>query len=313
MGGWLFAWNYRKALTINNNSNSNSLTDYQVLTTLDTQSLISSGKMRSDCGDIRFTDSDGQTQLNYWIESGCNTSSTKIWVKVPSIPASSTKTIYVYYGNPSATSQSNVDATFVFFDDFISSIDTNKWNLWGYPTPYLYSSSIVKVNGDGSYHSGMTTRQIFNLSNIMFEVKEKNWPVSYNGRPRGWGVSSRNNYSTTDWSSTFVNFYEWCDYQTNCRKFNAPSYTNNFGVADEQYHISSIGIINRTNVRFFFDGNYIGSFSGDLGYDNGYFELWAHDPDSYADWVRVRKYTFPEPTTSVGAEEFGMLFFLLFE
>jgi hypothetical protein len=60
--------------------------------------------MRSDCGDIRFTDSDGQTQLNYWIESGCNTSSTKIWVKVPSIPANSTKTIYVYYGNSSATS-----------------------------------------------------------------------------------------------------------------------------------------------------------------------------------------------------------------
>jgi len=66
--------------------------------------------MRSDCGDIRFTDSDATTLLNYWIESGCNSASTKIWVKVPSIPASSTKTIYVYYGNPSATSASNGDS-----------------------------------------------------------------------------------------------------------------------------------------------------------------------------------------------------------
>jgi len=111
-------WNYRRPITIDNTSNSNNLTDYQVLVTLNTQSLISSGKMRNDCGDIRFTDSNGTTLLNYWLESGCNTTLTKIWVKVPLIPANSTKTIYIYYGNPSATSLSNPDNTFIFFDDF---------------------------------------------------------------------------------------------------------------------------------------------------------------------------------------------------
>jgi phosphodiesterase/alkaline phosphatase D-like protein len=104
---------YRKPITIDNTQNSNTLTDYQVLVTLDTSSTIAAGKMRSDCGDIRFTDSDGVTNLNYWLESGCNTVSTKIWVKVPSIPASSMKTIYVYYGNPTATSQSSITNTFI--------------------------------------------------------------------------------------------------------------------------------------------------------------------------------------------------------
>ncbi|MEM5830534.1 MAG: DUF2341 domain-containing protein, partial [Candidatus Aenigmatarchaeota archaeon] len=109
---WLSGWQYRKPITIQENS-GNTLIDYQVLITLDTASLISAGKMRSDCGDIRFTDSDGITLLNYWIESGCNSANTKIWVKVPNIPASLTKAIYVYYGNPSATSLSNVSQTFI--------------------------------------------------------------------------------------------------------------------------------------------------------------------------------------------------------
>jgi len=106
---------FKKPITINNFQNSNTLTNYQVLVTLDTQSLISAQKMRSDCGDIRFTDSDGTTLLNYWLEGDCNTTSTRIWVKVPSIPASSSKTIYVHYGNPSATSQSNGTSTFLAF------------------------------------------------------------------------------------------------------------------------------------------------------------------------------------------------------
>jgi len=110
---FLTGWSYRKPVTIDNTGNSNTLTDYQVLVTLDTASLISEGKMQSDCDDIRFTDTDGVTTLNYWLESGCNSASTKLWVKVPSIPASSTKTIYMYYGNVDASSQSSVANTFI--------------------------------------------------------------------------------------------------------------------------------------------------------------------------------------------------------
>jgi hypothetical protein len=104
---------YRRPIVIYNTQNQNTLSNYPVLITLDTASLISAGKMRSDCGDIRFTDTDGTTQLSYWIEPNtCNTQNTKIWVKVPLIPGGSTKMIYVYYGNPSATSVSSSAAVF---------------------------------------------------------------------------------------------------------------------------------------------------------------------------------------------------------
>ncbi|MBU5537692.1 MAG: DUF2341 domain-containing protein, partial [Candidatus Aenigmarchaeota archaeon] len=69
-------FNFFRQVTISNSGTG--LTDYQIMLTLDTAQLISTGKMRSDCGDIRFTDSDGSTQLSYWLESGCNTASTKI-------------------------------------------------------------------------------------------------------------------------------------------------------------------------------------------------------------------------------------------
>jgi len=119
--GWKIATQltfYKRPITISSDSTS-TLTDFQVLVTIDTASLISAGKMESDCRDIRFFDSDGSL-LNYWLEGPCNDANTKIWVKVPSIPPGS-KTIYICYGNPlDTTNQSNGDATFEFFDDFES-------------------------------------------------------------------------------------------------------------------------------------------------------------------------------------------------
>ncbi|MFZ8800840.1 MAG: DUF2341 domain-containing protein, partial [Candidatus Nanopusillus sp.] len=129
----LDGWQYYRQITINNTQNPNNLIDYQILVTLDTRTLISQGKMRSDCGDIRFTDSDRTTLLNYWVESGtCNTSNTHIWVKVPLIPGNSNKTIYLWYGNPNAISLSNGDLVFEFFDDFNgNTLDTSKWTVNG--------------------------------------------------------------------------------------------------------------------------------------------------------------------------------------
>jgi len=76
-------------------------------------------KCRIDFGDIRFTKSDETSLLDYWIEEQVDSDYAIIWVEVDSIPASpSTVDIYIYYGNPSATTTSDGDATFTFFDDF---------------------------------------------------------------------------------------------------------------------------------------------------------------------------------------------------
>jgi hypothetical protein len=147
---------FRRYLAIDNAANTNTLSDYQVSFTLDTASLIASNKMRSDCGDIRVYDTDGATALNYYIESGCNTSNTKVWVKVPSIPASSTKTINLVYGkltNPSQSSGSNV---FAFFEDFESG-NMNNWTLSGNGGVPSASTSVDKHNGGYSWGTGPST------------------------------------------------------------------------------------------------------------------------------------------------------------
>jgi len=112
-----YSFAYSRTITVTN-SGSTALSNYAIRLTVDTATPISQGKMRSDAGDIRFFDSDQSTLLGYWIESGINTASTVIWVKIPSIPASSSKKIYMVYGNPSLTSASNGSSVFLFFDDF---------------------------------------------------------------------------------------------------------------------------------------------------------------------------------------------------
>ena len=47
---------------------------------------------------------------------------------------------------------------------------TDQWNLWGSPLPVLNASSgaigdySIDPNGDGSYHSGLVSKQLFSLS-----------------------------------------------------------------------------------------------------------------------------------------------------
>lgn len=125
VGGAIFY--YKKSIEITGSS-AGAQTNYQVAVTVDTAALITAGKMNADGSDIRFTDSLGAV-LSYWIESGINTSSTRIWVKVPSIPASpDTATIYLYYGNTGAAAQSSGVNTFAAYDDFN---DGSIKNIWG--------------------------------------------------------------------------------------------------------------------------------------------------------------------------------------
>ncbi len=94
-------WDYKRTITVT--GSGSVLTDEDILVTIDTASLINQGKLQSNCNDLRFVDSDNSTLLNFWIEGGCNSSTTNIWVRIPSLPSGG-KTIYMYYGNSSASS-----------------------------------------------------------------------------------------------------------------------------------------------------------------------------------------------------------------
>jgi len=146
---WLTGWNYRKAHTING-STAGAQTNYQIRIKVHRTTGTDSGedvyvgtKCRADFGDIRFTKSDGTTPLDYWLESYDGGVAT-FWVKVPSIPASpNTTTIYVYYGNSSASTTSNGFNTFPVFDDF----DTG-YNIGDSPKSERGWSVLNKTTGD---------------------------------------------------------------------------------------------------------------------------------------------------------------------
>ena len=105
-------WIYVKEVTIDNTPISTSNNNFQELITVDTQTPISQGKMDITGKDIRFVDDDCATSLCYWIESGINTSSTKIWVMLPTLAANSIKTFFMFYGNPAALDASSFSCVF---------------------------------------------------------------------------------------------------------------------------------------------------------------------------------------------------------
>jgi len=118
------SWGYRRTVTIDNSGNSNTLTDYPVSLSL-TSSNFSFSKAKSAGEDLRFTSSDGTTLINYWIQSyDPNSQTATVWVKVPSITASTTTTIYIYYGNSLATASTNGDSVFTAYEDY-NSTNTN--------------------------------------------------------------------------------------------------------------------------------------------------------------------------------------------
>ncbi len=109
------SWHYRHEVII---SNSGALLPYyQVLVKLDNTNFDFS-RVKLDGSDIRFTHSDGTTELKFWIESWDNTDLLAyVWVRVPSL-ANGNTVIYLYYNNPNAVAISDGTTTFDFFDDY---------------------------------------------------------------------------------------------------------------------------------------------------------------------------------------------------
>jgi hypothetical protein len=291
-------WNYRKAITISNSGSA--LTDYQVLVTIDTASLITSipSKMRSDCGDIRFTSSDGSTLLNHWIESGANTNSTIIWVKIPSI-SSGSNTIYLYYNNPSATYDNSVGGadTFIFFDDFSGNL--SQWTHYGgYGGSSIITSGVLLVHyGDLGGWEGVASNITFGYNTSLRIRSRFEYATSYtrygsfgyrdippSSRNNAIGESGNNYYcSAKDASITSYLF--------------VPATTTSF-------HIYEINHISSTESRFYVDDTWITTLGSNVP-DNIPAGIYMDDYQGmYVDWVFVRNCVSTEPTfSSIGTEE----------
>lgn len=135
------SWTKRKAVTITGSS-AGAQTNYQVKITVPYDA-----DMQADYDDIRFTSSDGQTLLDYYLESKTNSSTADFWVEVPSIPASpDTVAVYMYYGNSSASSVSSGANTFISGTDFVQD-DGFSYRDNGTSESYGDSTGQIRSNG----------------------------------------------------------------------------------------------------------------------------------------------------------------------
>jgi len=73
---------------------------------------------RTDFGDVRFTDNDGTTPLDYWMQTKVNSDHADFWVEVKDDLSTNPATIYIYYGKSDATTTSSIYNTMVRGDEF---------------------------------------------------------------------------------------------------------------------------------------------------------------------------------------------------
>ncbi len=100
-GWWQSAWKNRMKITIDNSSQSETLTNFPLVVTL-YSSRIDYTQTQNSGQDIRFVASDG-TELPYEIEKWDEAATSTVWVKVPQINGGSNAGyIWMYYGNPDA-------------------------------------------------------------------------------------------------------------------------------------------------------------------------------------------------------------------
>lgn len=115
-------WSYRKYHNVTGAAGAG--VNYPVNITVNYGAGADSGKdvfcdskCKTDFGDIRFTDDDGSTLLDYWIQYNFSSNYAFFWVKVAD-DLTNNQTIYMYYGNAGASTTSNGVNTFIDFWDF---------------------------------------------------------------------------------------------------------------------------------------------------------------------------------------------------
>ena len=309
-------WKYKRTIAIDNSNNSNALTDYQVKIDLDNSNFDFS-KAKSDWSDIRFLDSDDSTSLDYWIEKWDSANNQAVvWAKVPDIPASSIYDIYMYYWNNNATSESNWDNTFDYFDDFesyASNTDINGQDGW--TTKRIGGSGEAKVkvwNGRNHLHLNSTNAATavihpFNSSNTGYILRayvvaddwNEAFSLAFTDDQVTSGGNVYNGYEGVVWG--------WQGVQTKMRKWTNGNATDLASMSDSNqnnvYYKIELRWIN-DNLYLWRDGNVILNATDTTYTSRSYIHLdeWT-GTSRYIDYVLTRKYTSSEPTTAVGVEQ----------
>jgi hypothetical protein len=287
---WNPDWNYYKEIALTENS-GNDLADYQVK--LD----ITADNMEADCKDLRFID-ESDSQLSYWIES-CSAPSATVWVKIPSISASSEEVIFMYYGNSGATSESDPTNVFDLYDDFERASLGSDWIGYGDTGPWSIDSGRLKVADidDVDYSYLYNNKKTFdNTEGFVLDSK------IYFASSTQWGGFIIWSYSGSHHHIDF-NPSRYSDRATSTAKEEPetpPVSTNTWYDVKLIYDASTYTLSWYNNNNFAYEDSLTGTSAPTSGYigviSNYYYGyiLW--------DYIRVRKYVSSEPTYWIGSE-----------
>ncbi len=306
------SWKYEVPITITNNTFAN-LTDYQVKLTVNTSALISNGKMSSSGDDIRFTDTINCKSIPYWIESGINTSSTIIWIKLPLLKASSSTVIRMLYGNSSASAASNGDSIFILFDDFNgSTLNSSKWNTYGSSNSgYSISGGLISVTAGTISTNTVGTRVFVSKSSYTSPIVAEGLIASTTGYYTSLGLLNSgswegyslsygdNTANTNEGMHIGIDYSDDADYASNFQTTETNPGTLK-GIWQVSWPTSNtqIGTWPGGSSNANLTGITMGS-SVQLTFGN----IFTTIGTSSYDWVRARAYAPSEPTFQVGNEK----------
>jgi flagellin-like protein len=307
---WLSGWNYRKSHVIDGSATTVG-TEYQVRLTAHYGTGVDNGEevylgnnAKADFGDVRFVQSDEHVVLSYWLESKVDGETATFWVKIDGNLTAQSQTIYVYYGNAQATSDSNGEATFVFFDDF--SGDLSKWVkekndahiyidsehlvLDGGTTSSPYGHTVLGSSANYSaFHDGVIEVEIFPSNDALSEIGFRGVYSSNIGYKARWDCRSG---SESPWMKPAYN--GWNAFGTSITRCGLANQWQKvkIEVAGSTFKMYSNDVLKSTVT----DGQY--GNDGEISLQNHY------GASVFYDNIRVRKYVDVEPIHSFwGTEE----------
>ena len=309
MGGVLFDvvsadamkdWTYAADIIIDNTGGTEDLTGYQVLVELNSTNFdFAMARLNGD--DIRFTllnadPSSTSDLLPYWIESYDQVSEEgRIWVKVDSILTSEVKTITMHYGNPDAEPASSGTETFEFFDDF-EVFNTAFWDTT-HSTVEVSNGYLRIYYGTGDPWHGCAQHTYGSAQdNLFYTVRWRN-PSSDTGDPDRGGIYLENGHGTAGPGGIRVH-PDKVEIVVGGGTVKTIS-QDNINI----WRTLGIGVTGST-VNLYVDGDleYSTTTHNPATYPltSVRLAMSGYNHEEHADDFRVRKYTDPEPTVTVG-------------
>ncbi|NIO20356.1 MAG: DUF2341 domain-containing protein [Candidatus Aenigmarchaeota archaeon] len=290
-------WPYRQMISITNNVST--LENYQVKIVFDS-SNIDYSKTIDDGSDLRFTyydsASEEEQEVSYWIENWDEASESIVWLKSPRIDG----IYYVYYGNWENVSKGNGENTFEFFDDF------NEWDNseWGNQSDCVTLENSILTLTTNNSECGLLSKTTFGVDySLIVKFKDNvKGVVLHQATWTGWWRSD---------NLVLAQLHSWSPdekfwFETKIHP-SANSYITGEDT-DTDWHVVEIKRNSTNSPVFNLDDKYLWDNSPDKPMPNLGIRLRCLSYAGYSggasfDYIFVRKYSFPEPTYTIGEIE----------